>query len=61
MKKKTQNQFEKDLFLTDSVASATECTGRNAAQPVTEEMAESFEDIYKAPPKPVKKRSKGNN
>lgn len=57
MKKKLtkQNQFEKDLFLTDSVASATECTGRNAMQPVNNAMAENFEDIYKAPPKPVKK------
>lgn len=51
-----QNQFEKDLFLTDSVASATECTGRNASQPVDRAMAEGFEDIYKAPPKPIKKK-----
>lgn len=58
MKKKLteQNQFEKDLFLTDSVASATECTGRNASQPVNNAMAENFEDIYKAPPKPIKKK-----
>ena len=49
---KNQHQFEKDLFLTGNVASATECTGRNATQPVNSEMEESFEDIYKTPPKP---------
>ena len=56
---KNQHQYEKDLFLTGNVASATECTGRNATQPVNSEMEESFEDIYKTPPKPKNRPCRG--
>ncbi len=49
-----------DLF-SHCVASATECTGRNAEQPVNRSMADGFEDIYKTPPKPVGKSKKQSN
>lgn len=40
---------EEELFDSDNVASATECTGLIPTPPISEEEAESYTEIYNIP------------
>lgn len=55
-KKQSNTAFERDLYLQNPVACATECTGRNAVEPESKAMADGFEELYKTIPKPVGKK-----
>ena len=54
--KQSNTAFERDLYLQNPVACATECTGRNAVEPESKAMADGFEELYKTIPKPVGKK-----
>ena len=55
-KKQSNTAFERDLYLQNHVACATECTGRNVVEPESEAMADGFEELYKTIPEPVGKK-----